>query len=486
MTLRDYLGVIWRRKWVVLLVVLVATGSAYFFSARQTKQYEANADLIYEQQLDVSNPLTGQSYTDASERNLELRSVGSILAGPDMIQRAAADLKEQGKPVTGFEISSAPVTDPASGSTLVRQQRRAHHRQQRGCRSLPPPRPTRMPRQFVDYRKESVQEQIQRAIDAVSGKLADVQGRGQGQHRLPRAPAAAAGPAAPQGHRHGQLPGDHRPRRSRPTPSRRSPCAARSSASRVGLFAGIGLAFLLEQFDTRLRRPDEIAELLRQPILGRVPRISRKYLGENALVTLQHPDGQVAESFRMVRTNLDFMAVDADIRSIVLTSCMQGEGKSVTVANLAVSMALAGKKVIVVDADLRRPRMHTYFGLRNEKGVSTVATGRDRLHDALQPVAVEPAIAGPLIAGLPELGQGHGCPRASLRAHERADPAQPRRDRRLPAVRGDPRGAGRRGRPACSSTRRRCSPSATRRRSPPRSTASSSSSTCRRSSGRSS
>jgi receptor protein-tyrosine kinase len=162
----------------------------------------------------------------------------------------------------------------------------------------------------------------------------------------------------------------------------------------VGLFAGIGLAFLLEQFDVRIRTQEQIARILRQPILGRVPRINRRLLGESALVSLRHPDGHVAEAFRMVRTNLDFMAVDADVTSLVVTSCMKGEGKSVTLANLAVTMALAGKKVVVVDGDLRRPRMHTFFGLENETGLSTVATGHSKLFPTLQAISLDPGPKG--------------------------------------------------------------------------------------------
>jgi Mrp family chromosome partitioning ATPase len=96
----------------------------------------------------------------------------------------------------------------------------------------------------------------------------------------------------------------------------------------------------------------------------------------------------------MLRTNLSFMNVDGQLRSILLTSCLQGEGKSVTLANLAVTLALGGKKVIVVDADLRRPRMHSYFGLANVQGVSTVVTGQSQLVDSLQAVPVVPAPSG--------------------------------------------------------------------------------------------
>ena len=157
----------------------------------------------------------------------------------------------------------------------------------------------------------------------------------------------------------------------------------------IGLFAGIGLAFLLEQFDTRLRRAEEVADLLRQPILARVPRLSREQVKSPTLVTLSHPGDRVSEAFRLLRTNLTFMDVDGTARSIVVTSSLQGEGKSVTVANLAVTLALGGKKVVVVDADLRRPRQHRLFNLPNETGASSVAVGGASLPmSTLRPVDV--------------------------------------------------------------------------------------------------
>jgi len=392
MTLRDYLGVMWRRKWVILLVVVVATASAYYFSARQAKVYEGHADLIYEQQIDVSNPLTGQSYTDTNERNLELRSVGSIIESPDMKQRAAAELAQHGKATTGFTVTAEPLTDTSTGGTSG-DSNVVRITAQSGSPELAAAAANAYASEFVGYRKESVQIQIQRAIDAVKAKADAYQGGARQstdylvlQQRLQDLQLLKA-----------TATGNYRvliPATVPDDPVAPQPLRSALLGFGVGLFAGIGLAFLLEQFDTRLRRPDEIAAVLHEPILGRVPRISRRYLGENALVTLRHPDGQVAESFRMVRTNLDFMAVDAEVRSIVLTSCQQGEGKSVAVANLAVSMAMAGKKIIVVDADLRRPRLHRYFGLENSRGLSTVATGQDELLSALQPMAVEPTLKG--------------------------------------------------------------------------------------------
>ena len=140
----------------------------------------------------------------------------------------------------------------------------------------------------------------------------------------------------------------------------------------VGLFAGIALAFLIGQFDTRVRTYRDASEILGLPVIGRLPRLPRSALAKGGIVTLSEPGGAFAESVRMMRGNLSWSAVAGEWKSLLITSARQGEGKSLTLCNLAVALALAGNKVVVVDADLRAPRVHRYFGLANVTGLTTV------------------------------------------------------------------------------------------------------------------
>jgi non-specific protein-tyrosine kinase len=103
---------------------------------------------------------------------------------------------------------------------------------------------------------------------------------------------------------------------------------------------------------------------------------------------MTEPSSSGAEAFRMLRGNLEFMDIDDKVRSILVTSCTQGEGKTTTLCNLAVTLARSGKRVIVLDCDLRRPRVHHYFGLKNANGVSTVVAGKCSITDAVQDVRV--------------------------------------------------------------------------------------------------
>jgi capsular exopolysaccharide synthesis family protein len=100
------------------------------------------------------------------------------------------------------------------------------------------------------------------------------------------------------------------------------------------------------------------------------------------LITLANPQSVISEQFRNIRTNINFMNVDKEVKTIVFTSAMANAGKSTVSANVAITMAQAGKKTILIDADLRRPTMHATFNVSNSNGLTTLLTSRSKEMDA--------------------------------------------------------------------------------------------------------
>ena len=153
----------------------------------------------------------------------------------------------------------------------------------------------------------------------------------------------------------------------------------------LGLVVGIGLAFLREALDTKVRTSDEVARKLDLPILARVPAPPRQLRNTNRLAMLADPDGQSAEPFRVLRTNVEFANLEVNAKTLMVTSALEEEGKSTTVANLAVSFARSGKRTILVDLDLRRPYQHKFFPLGRRPGLTDVALRHVSIEDALAP-----------------------------------------------------------------------------------------------------
>jgi non-specific protein-tyrosine kinase len=106
------------------------------------------------------------------------------------------------------------------------------------------------------------------------------------------------------------------------------------------------------------------------------------------LVMLEDPNSPEAEAFRVLRTNIEFINLERGARSIMVTSAVAGEGKSTTIANLGVALALGGRHVVLIDLDLRRPSLHRFFGLNGRPGVTHVALGRARLEEALVTIPI--------------------------------------------------------------------------------------------------
>ncbi|MFB0534689.1 MAG: polysaccharide biosynthesis tyrosine autokinase, partial [Anaerolineae bacterium] len=160
-------------------------------------------------------------------------------------------------------------------------------------------------------------------------------------------------------------------------------------AAVVGIMLGAGFAFLIEYLDDTIKSPDDIVQTLGLSPLGAISRIDGKSY-EDKLIAAIHPRSHISEAYRILRTNIQFSAVDRPLETLLVSSPNPIEGKSITLANLGVVMAQAGLSVILVDSDLRRPVLHKIFDLPNKKGLTSVLLdGEPSLDGRLQTTQVE-------------------------------------------------------------------------------------------------
>lgn len=163
-----------------------------------------------------------------------------------------------------------------------------------------------------------------------------------------------------------------------------------------GAAVGFAISYLAEANDKTFRSPEEVSEHLDLPIVGHIPVIERESAGvsgdsslDKMLVTYFKPKSRLAESYRAIRTSLYFSTRGEQHKVIQITSPNPGDGKTTLSANLAVSIAQSGKRVLLIDADFRRPRIHDLFGLDKSVGMSSVISGEAELPDAIQSTEVE-------------------------------------------------------------------------------------------------
>jgi len=151
----------------------------------------------------------------------------------------------------------------------------------------------------------------------------------------------------------------------------------------AGLMLALAVIFVVEHLDDSIKAPEDVARATRLPVIGYVAD-SRKLKadGTRQRLMISEPNSETAESFRSLRTNIELAGAQGTPRSILISSPEPGDGKTTIAAQLAVSMAHGGKRVVLVDANLRRPSLHRYFGMKNELGLS------DMLVDDLVPEMV--------------------------------------------------------------------------------------------------
>jgi capsular exopolysaccharide synthesis family protein len=389
MELRQYLGIARRWWWLMVISTLLAAGAGYFFSQRQTPVYQATTTLMVGQSIQ-STELTSadillserlaSTYADIARRQPVLQAVVDRLSLPDSFQALRS------------RVSVSPVRDTQLLEITVQASspEEARVTADEVARQLILLSPTGM----EDRETEANQSFARERLASLQAKIQEGQGRLQELQAALDEPLSTQqakeiqdeintleGLIATWESNHTELMVYIESGRSpnyltvvEPAQAGANPIRPRTRqdtllAAVVGLLLSLGVIFLIEYLDDTLKSPDDMLQQLGLVTLGAVGTISGKG-GQDKLIAQQEPFSPVSEAYRMIRSNLQFMAVDRPLRAIMITSPLSSEGKSVTVANLGVVMAQAGLKTIIVDTDLRRPVQHRLFHVSNDQGVT--------------------------------------------------------------------------------------------------------------------
>lgn len=397
--LRDYLRVIRRRKWIIALVTLVVVGSDIGASLVQTPVYQGRAEILLQAKATESlfDPNSGQ-------RNDPVRAVQTEIQV--LKSRPVRDLVRK-------ELGSAPkVSASPVGQTDVIEVK---------AESTDPDRAAAVAnayaRSYIDFRRTQAVDDLLAAAEQIQEKIAELQAKIDGVAAPTTTPTTVRGaprpaPTADISQQRDQLVAQQAlfrqkldqlqvdaalksggaqlvtPAVAPSTPIRPTPVRNGVVAVVVGLMLGLGLAFLREHLDDTIRTKDDVERAAGGlPVLASIPVVPGWKDRKKAMVaSLVKPKSAAAEAYRSLRTSVQFLGLDRPVRTLQVTSPSASEGKTSTVANLAVALAAAGQRVIAVDCDLRKPRLHAFFGLDNEVGFTTVLVGDTPLSQALQPV----------------------------------------------------------------------------------------------------
>jgi capsular exopolysaccharide synthesis family protein len=155
-------------------------------------------------------------------------------------------------------------------------------------------------------------------------------------------------------------------------------------AAAIGLVLACVAAYVIEYLDDTIRRPEDVKRIFQAPVLGYIPDMDGDEKPGEGLYVAKNPRHPVVDAYRSLRTNLEFAGVDEPIRTLLISSSDPQVGKTSLACNLAVVMAQGEKRVILVDCDFRRPRVHEFFGVSNNHGLSDVFLNWSKVEDVLK------------------------------------------------------------------------------------------------------
>jgi capsular exopolysaccharide synthesis family protein len=407
MELRQYINVLIKWWWLILASVLVASTASLLGTLAIPRTYQSRTTLMVGQALQNPNPsqsdfYTGQSlaqsYADLVKREPILRAALQTL-GLDWDWMALQGMITS-RVVPGTQLLEIIVldTDPQRAKYLVDEIVRQLIRQSPAGSNTTGGEDRQFIQQQVDDLKANItkgQAEVRQMDDVIAGassarQIQDARSRQaalESQIATWQATYAQLMTNLQQGTTNflsvvesAQVPGTS---------------VSTSLASNVLLAAVIGFvlagaaAFVLEYLDDTIKTSDDLRTMVNLASLGSVGSVDGDQHSDR-LVTLNQPRSPQAEAYRGIRTNLQYSSIDRPLRSLLITSANPQEGKSLTAINLAIAFAQSGQRVILVDADMRRPCQHKILSLPNKAGLtSMLLDSNEQVSDVLQSVAVE-------------------------------------------------------------------------------------------------
>jgi capsular exopolysaccharide synthesis family protein len=391
--LQEALAVVRLRKWSIVAIALLTFGVALLVSSRQTPIYESQVRILV-------TPIDNIGADTVGLRDPNLATESQLIASVAVAEIVSKNLNIPGPPrallndlsvsnPTGTEILGVAYRHPDP----LEAQRRAMG----------------FAEAYLQFRQETATKAILKSAEAVQAEIAvltrqlrSIEGNLEGLSATDPQRSGLEGQASliranilqRQLDQVGLSRGVTVGRIIQPAPLPSSPVSPNHVLNGAfgliaGLALGVGLAFLRDRLSERLRSSEDAEVYLEAPVLGAIPPVPAwRRRKEAFLVSSVQWRSPTAEAYRVLRTNVLSAASAFGVKSIAVTSAYGGEGKSATTANLGVVLARAGKRVSLVSADLRRPRLHEFFKREGQPGLIEVLAGRALLADALQEVTL--------------------------------------------------------------------------------------------------
>lgn len=350
--LRQYLEVLRRRRWLVLGILLAAIAAAVAVSTLQSKVYRATAKIVIGQGNGLLQPQFGNAFQPftATAKNLieskvvAVQVIDNLKLEDTTPEDLLADIGVSINPETAVLEISVTNTDRVQARRIAQE----------------------------------LSESFSTLFNQQFGRAAPV---AQGQTRVEPLTSTIWDPA-----------------RVEPEPVSPRPVRNVVVAAFLGLVLGLIAAYLREHFDRGLRTREEVEAAFGLPVVGQIPSV-RPRGGEERPVAWSGV-GEMSEAFRALRANLQYVAVKRPLRSILVTSASPEQGKTTVTANLSLAIARSGATTIVLEGDLRRPRLEEAFRLAGEgPGLTSVLVGAASLEDAIVEVPLNEGEAGSSIRG---------------------------------------------------------------------------------------